>query len=152
MAHINKIKPALTIIVNRRTFRPISGGSTPELAGVAFGDMVARLPGPTAIIVDTPDPGREVPACLSKHQSDIRDCLFSQDDADNSEIGVAEHVAAQVSGARLIDLTSEVCEVWPCSPIRNGFLIFRDEDHMTQTFSRSLAVPLGVEIAKVLPR
>jgi len=31
-------------------------------------------------------------------------------------------------------------------------LIYRDEDHMTETFSRSLATPLGVEIAKLLPR
>jgi hypothetical protein len=31
-------------------------------------------------------------------------------------------------------------------------LIYRDEDHMTETFSRSLAAPLGVEIAKLLPR
>jgi hypothetical protein len=152
VARLNEIKPALTIIVNRRTFRPINGGSTPELAGVAFGEMVARLPGATAIIVDTPDPGREVPACLSKHQSDIRDCLFTQEDADNREIGVAEGVAAQVSGAQLIDLTSEICDAWPCSPIHNALLIYRDEDHMTETFSRSLAAPLGVEIAKLLPR
>ena len=152
VARLNDVKPALTIIVNRRTFRPINGGSTPELAGVAFGDMVARLPGATAIIVDTPDPGREVPACLSKHQSDIRDCLFSQDDADNREIGVAEGVAAQVSGARLIDLTSEICDAWPCSPISDGVLIYRDADHMTETFSRSLAAPLGAAIAKLLPR
>ena len=152
VARLNEIKPALTIIVNRRTFRPINGGSTPELAGVAFGEMVARLPGATAIIVDTPDPGREVTACLSKHQSDIRDCLFTQEDADNREIGVAEGVAAQVSGARLIDLTSEICDAWPCSPIHNALLIYRDEDHMTETFSRSLAAPLGVEIAKLLPR
>ena len=152
VARLNDVKPALTIIVNRRTFRPINGGSTPELAGVAFGDMVARLPGATAIIVDTPDPGREVPACLSKHQSDIRDCLFTQDDADNREIGVAEGVAAQVSGARLIDLTSEICDAWPCSPISDGVLIYRDADHMTETFSRSLAAPLGAAIAKLLPR
>jgi hypothetical protein len=32
------------------------------------------------------------------------------------------------------------------------FFVFRDEDHMTQTFSRSLAAPLGAAIAKVLPR
>ncbi len=152
IARINRIKPALTIIVNRRTFRPIGGGDTPELAGAAFGAMVARLPGTTVILVDTPDPGRDVPACLSKHPSDIRACLFTQYDADNREIGAAERVAATASGAKLIDLTSDICGAWPCSPIAGSVLIYRDEDHMTETFSRSLATPLGVEIAKLLPR
>jgi len=152
IARINEIKPALTIIVNRRTFRPIDSGITSALAGVAFGEMVARLPGATAILVDTPDPGRDVPACLSKHPDDIRLCLFTQDDADNREIGVAERVATNVSGAQLIDLTSSICAAWPCSPIQGSILMYRDEDHMTETFSRSLAAPLGIEIAKLLPR
>ena len=152
VARLSEIKPALTIIVNRRTFRPIAEGVTPTIVGAAFGEMVARLPGTTAILVDTPDPGRDVPACLSKHPSDIRACLFTQDDADNREIGVAERVAAEASGATLIDLTSEICAAWPCSPIAKNVLIYRDEDHMTETFSRTLATPLGVEIAKLLPR
>ncbi|MFZ9278264.1 MAG: acyltransferase family protein [Candidatus Limnocylindrus sp.] len=152
VARLSEIKPALTIIVNRRTFRPIAEGVTPTIAGAALGEMVARLPGTTAILVDTPDPGRDVPACLSKHPSDIRACLFTQDDADNREIGVAERVAAEASGATLIDLTSEICAAWPCSPIAKNVVIYRDEDHMTETFSRTLATPLGVEIAKLLPR
>ena len=152
VARLNQIKPALTIIVNRRTFRPIDGDITSALAGAALGEMVARLPGATAILVDTPDPGRDVPACLSKHPDDVRACLFTQNDADNREIGVAERVAAEVSGALLIDLTGEICAAWPCSPIDQTVLIYRDEDHMTETFSRSLAAPLGVEIAKLLPR
>ena len=152
VARLNQIKPALTIIVNRRTFRPITEGITSALAGAALGEMVARIPGATAILVDTPDPGRDVPACLSKHPSDIRACLFTQDAADNREIGIAERVAADVSGATLIDLTGNICAAWPCSPISGSVLIYRDEDHMTETFSRSLAAPLGVEIAKLLPR
>ena len=152
VARLNQIKPALTIIVNRRTFRPIEENITSALAGAALGEMVARIPGATAILVDTPDPGRDVPACLSKHPSDIRACLFTQDDADNREIGIAERVAADVAGARLIDLTANICTEWPCSPISGSVLIYRDEDHMTETFSRSLAAPLGVEITKLLPR
>jgi len=152
VARLNQIKPALTIIVNRRTFRPIEENITSALAGAALGEMVARIPGATALLVDTPDPGRDVPACLSKHPSDIRACLFTQDDADNREIGIAERVAADVSGATLIDLTANICTEWPCSPISGSVLIYRDEDHMTETFSRSLAAPLGVEIAKLLPR
>ena len=152
VARLNQIKPELTIIVNRRTFRPIGGGDTPELAGAAFGAMVARLPGATAIIVDTPDPGFDAPACLSKHPSDIRPCFFAQSDVDNGVIGIAERVAAEVAGAQLIDLTANICTEWPCSPIAGSVLIYRDEDHMTKTFSRSLAAPLGAEIAKLLPR
>ena len=74
------------------------------------------------------------------------------DRLESGEIGVAERVAADVSGAQLIDLTSSFCATWPCSPISGSLLIYRDEDHMTKTFSRSLAAPLSVEIEKLLPR
>jgi peptidoglycan/LPS O-acetylase OafA/YrhL len=152
IARIAELQPALTIVVNRRTFRPISGGETPELAGAALGEMVARLPGATAIIVDTPDPGFDVPACLSKHPTDIQRCAFTEDASDNQSIGLSERVAATASGAQLIDLTESICTTWPCSPISGNVLIYRDEDHMTATFSRRLAARLEVEIAKLLPR
>ena len=152
LARIEQIRPALTIVANRRTFRPINGPVTAEQAGAAFGAMVARLPGPTAILVDTPDPGRDVPACLAKHLEDLRPCLFTRDDADNGAIGVSERVAAETAGAALIDLTGEICGAWPCSPVRDELLVFRDEDHLTETFSRSLAAPLAIELARILPR
>ena len=152
VARINSLNPELTIIVNRRTFRPISGGDTPELSGAAYGDMVARLSGATAILVDTPDPGREIPSCLSKHMSDIRACSFTREDSDNRDIGVAERVAADRAGATLIDLTGEICRSWPCSPIQGDILIYRDADHLTKTFSRTLSMQLGAAIAALLPR
>lgn len=150
IARISKLRPALTIIANRRTFRPIGGEVTPEVAGAAFGEMVARLPGATAILVDTPDPGFDVPACLSKHPDDVRRCMFLLGDSDNVTIGVAERVAAQRAGARLIDLTDLICATWPCSPIQGSILLFRDEDHMTATFSRRLAAPLASQIAALV--
>ena len=93
-----------------------------------------------------------MPACLSKHPTDIQRCVFAEEDSDNRTIGLSERVAATASGAQLIDLTESICTTWPCSPISGNVLIYRDEDHMTATFSRRLAAPLGVEIAKLLPR
>jgi peptidoglycan/LPS O-acetylase OafA/YrhL len=150
ITRINELRPALTIVVNRRTFRPINGGETPELAGAALGEMIARLPGPTAIIVDTPDPGIDVPACLSKHPNEVQRCAFTTSDSDNSDLGVSERVAAAASGAQLIDLTDVICASWPCSPIQGSTLLFRDEDHLTATFSRSLAAPLAAKLVALV--
>ena len=40
LARIEQIRPALTIVANRRTFRPLDGPVTAEQAGAAFGAML----------------------------------------------------------------------------------------------------------------
>ena len=103
-------------------------------------------PGRTAIIVDTPYAGIDVPACLSAHPSNIDACAIPRWMAFSANLGAIEAVAAKSSGAGLIDLTRRICVGKPCSVVVNDRIVFRDFGHLTATFSRSLAPALDAAI------
>jgi hypothetical protein len=51
--------------------------------------------------------------------------------------------AAQESGATLVDMENSFCTDRLCPAVIGGVLVYRDGDHMTATYSRSLASALG---------
>ncbi len=152
VARLATLKPDLTLIsMSRLATHPLrASDDTVAAKGAAVGRMVARIPGTIAIIVDTPNAGRDIPACLSAHQGNVDACAIAHDTAFAGEFGEVEAVAVATSGARSIDLTSRICVDEPCSVVVNGVIVYRDEGHLTATFSRSLAPALGTAIAAIL--
>jgi hypothetical protein len=150
---LTKIQPDLTLVsVGRISTHPLrASDDTVAAKGEAVGRMVARLPGRTVLIVDTPYAGRDVPGCLSAHRRDIDACAIPHKTAFTDHLGDVEKVAAQGSGAGLIDLTPRICVEDPCPVVVNGMIVFRDAGHLTATFSRSLAPALGDAIRAALP-
>jgi hypothetical protein len=112
--------------------------------------MVARIPGRVAILVDTPYAGRDVPACLSEHPSNVEACAIPRSVAFTDHLGGLESIAAKTAGAGRIDLTKRICIGDPCSVVVNDRIVFRDIGHLTATFSRSLAPALDAALATVL--
>ncbi|MFC8526183.1 acyltransferase family protein [Nocardia sp. NPDC057227] len=49
-----------------------------------------------------------------------------------------------------IDLTDAVCEPETCAVVEGNVLVYHDEHHLTASYSRSLAGPLGRELQPVL--
>jgi hypothetical protein len=145
-------RPDLTIVSGSRfAIRP----TRPEDAGVdaqgaALARMLDRIPGRVAVIVDTPEPGQDVPSCLSKHRDDIRECFITKATATSGRLGAVERKAARATGAALIDLTRRVCPSWPCQVVGDGIIKFRDHRHISATFARSMAGGLGRALAVVL--
>jgi len=153
IARLKGLKPDLTLIsMSRIAIHPVDpGDDTVAAKGVAVARMVARVPGETAIIVDTPYAGRDVPACLSLHQENVAACAIVRTTAFSHRFGDVEAVAAKASGAGLIDLTARICVGRDACPVVvNGLIVYRDTGHMTATFSRSLAPALGAAILGVL--
>jgi hypothetical protein len=60
--------------------------------------------------------------------------------------------AAHKSGAALIDMNDKICVNDFCPPVIGGVLVNRDSDHLTSTYSKSLASHLGQAIDKALAR
>ncbi|MEP6638490.1 MAG: acyltransferase family protein [Chloroflexota bacterium] len=153
IARLKALKPGLTLVsMSRIAIHPMSDDDdTVAAKGAAIGRMVARIPGKTALIVDTPYAGRDVPGCLSSHPDDIGACAISRATAFTDHLGGVERVAAKATGAGLINLTDRVCVgEGRCPVVVNGLIVYRDIAHLTATFSRSLAPALGVAIAAVL--
>jgi hypothetical protein len=149
---LHAIQPDLTLVsMSRFATRPLNDADdTVAAKGAAVGRMVARLPGPTMLIVDTPYAKIDVPGCLSAHQDDIDACAIPARTAFLDHLGDVEATAAKASGAAVIDLTSRICIGRPCPVVVNGMIVFRDHSHLTATFSRSLAPALGAAIARQL--
>ncbi len=57
--------------------------------------MLARIPGTSAIIVDTPYATRDVPGCLSSNQDDVDACAIPRKTAFTERLGAIEAVAAK---------------------------------------------------------
>jgi hypothetical protein len=152
LARLAQLRPDLTLVsMSRIATHPLDAGQdTVAAKGAAVGRMVARIDGRVALIVDTPYPGRDVPACLSAHESNVDACAIEHATAFTDHLGGVERAAAAASGAGLIDLTRRICVEDPCPVVVNGMIVFRDHGHLTATFSRSLAPALDAAIRRFI--
>lgn len=101
-------------------------------------------------IRDNPSLGEQRVACVAQHllQSN-RAC------APDRELALATfdgHIPATraVRGSYLVDLSDYYCDVDRCLTIIGGVVVYRDGDHITATFARTLAPILLRELRKVL--
>jgi len=96
------------------------------------------------ILADTPISRYDVPSCLSGHLRDVRDCATDRAYAFGSKPNVREQVAAERSGAAFVDLSDVICPGdGACPAVLDGMIVYRDDHHLTATFSAALAPILG---------
>jgi hypothetical protein len=113
--------------------------------------MVTRAGINTIVIRDTPETPFDVPACLSRRAA--RAPFARACDYDRASSLSPSAIAAQTDAARglgrvaFVDMTDRVCATARCSVIQRGRIVFRDDDHLTATFSRAEAPILGQRIA-----
>jgi hypothetical protein len=111
--------------------------------------------GHLVLLRDTPMLAESAPACLSRAawlgQDRETACRFSPVRAPSQ---IAEQIAVQEfarSGtAQVVDMGSAICPQESCGDERGGLVLFRDNNHLTATFSRSLAPELNGRIARAL--
>lgn len=104
----------------------------------------------TVVIRDTPETPFDVPTCLSRRAA--RAPFARACDYDRASSLSPSAVAAQTDAARglgrlaFVEMTDRVCAIPRCSVIQRGRIVFRDDDHLTATFSRAEAPVLGARI------
>lgn len=94
---------------------------------------------------DLPRSPHDMTDCVSGNLDDLRACAFPEDadPVDHFEWRAARAVA----GVQLFDFTPAVCdEQRLCHGVIRNTLVYRDNDHMTVTFSRTLAPWLEREL------
>jgi peptidoglycan/LPS O-acetylase OafA/YrhL len=146
--------PDLVIITMSRhisTLDPADGNATSE--GESVARMIEKLPGESrkVIIQDPPVPWFNVPDCLSAHLLDYRRCAYPRASGSNSGMGQLEKIAAQATGAGLIDLTTATCPgTGDCPVVIDDMIVYRDQQHFTATFATSLGPALDAKLTAVL--
>lgn len=121
-----------------------SGPGLNDLAtqGEAIGRAMLRLPGRKLVMMDNPRTSTDIPGCIAANPADVRPCAISREVGFTRYFGVREPIAAQVAGGGVIDLTWSICTAMPCQVVRDGMIVYRDNHHLTATFSASLAPAL----------
>ncbi|MEU7141333.1 acyltransferase family protein [Nocardia sp. NPDC046473] len=85
-----------------------------------------------------PDPHTTAPTCLSDHLDDALACSPTRQIAVNDDGIAAERAAATAGGAQYVDLTDLFCTTARCPLIARNNLIYRDDNHLTVTYAKTL--------------
>ena len=144
---IEALKPAAVIIANRWSYdlaqdgQRIVGDSTFPTVAAGTTTNVDRIEATGAKVIylrDVPWPGKDAQLCLSKNDGDVKACAFSR--ADEFPRDDAVLAAAKAAGASIVDVAAQVCPPGPTCPVAlDNVNRYRDTDHMTATFSRTLS-------------
>jgi peptidoglycan/LPS O-acetylase OafA/YrhL len=155
IARLNAHPPDLAIVHMSRwiyNVNPADAGLTAQ--GNAMAREMNKIPNSSKLIMvqDIPDPwNMSVPDCLSAHLTDYRKCSYTRAVAFGSYMGKREAVAAKASGAALIVLTDSICPgTGLCPAVINGMIVFRDQHHLTATFSASLGPVMDQKVVAIL--
>ncbi|HEX8959580.1 MAG TPA: acyltransferase family protein, partial [Solirubrobacterales bacterium] len=141
--------PALTIVSaasDMATMTPAD--NDPERQAEATARILSQVPGKIAIISDTPLSQFDIVSCLSGHLADVRACETPRSYAFANH-GIVERRAAQLMGATLIDLSSQICPGDPCPVVLNNELVYRDYLHLTATFVASLTPAVAAALPDI---
>lgn len=107
---------------------------------------------PVAAIADTPRPDPKVIDCLSEPDADLATgCRVPRDEA-TSPFDPQRGAAARLDrpDVKLIDFTDIYCDDTECLPVIGGATVYRDDDHLTDTFAATLAPYLADAIRPML--
>lgn len=161
LQRIVAMRPSAVILSNWDGYLPRDGGRspwqvTPDGWRRGLRRTYARLAaaGITTIVLrDTPTIPFDAPACLSRRAAQLplsTSCAYARRDALSPAGRAAQDVAARGLPVQFVDMNDQVCATSTCGVLRDGLIVFTDDDHLTATFSRSLAPVLGARIASSL--
>jgi peptidoglycan/LPS O-acetylase OafA/YrhL len=149
---INRAHPDLVVVATAYlAIYPVDRDRRPQTEGAAMAREIGLLNAPAAIIVDNPRTAVDIPACLSSHVTDVNSCAIPRAAGFPAPFGILERVAAEASGSALVDLTAAICPSMPCPVVRDGMILYRDGNHLTATFVRSLADRFAAALLPLLP-
>ncbi len=152
--------PDLIVVTNYRSYELLdpSGntlhGTARELAwGSGLSKTLDALPNSSRLFVlgDTPQMPSDPPTCLQQHSSNMAACETSRSAATSPAHDQAERIAAAGSGASFASLNGQVCSYDPCPLVVGHLMMWREQTHLTATYSKQLAPSLGALLTPLLP-
>lgn len=90
-------------------------------------------------VADTPRPGFDVPDCVSANEDRQLKCTFPRSKARSTAGRTVTTAAEGQRDVKLVDLFDFICPDTRCAPVIGHVFVYRDTDHLTATYARSLA-------------
>lgn len=145
--------PTVVILTNRADYplydandQPIPAADREAAWDVGLRQTLAELPASTTKIVlaDTPLPAPlNVVTCLQANLHNVGACQRRSTEWIREPHLRGERATARSIGALFANLNTKVCPASPCHVIAGNVLIYRDDSHLTATFSATLAIAMG---------
>jgi hypothetical protein len=107
----------------------------------------------TVAIRGTPRTWFDVPQCLSRRAARLpgaRSCEYDRAGSLNRVAIAAQNDAARGLPVPFIDMNDQICATRRCQVMRGRIVMFTDDNHLTASFTRSLAPTLGLRLAAAL--
>ena len=123
------------------------GGNTSAVNGLTklWSQLTAKGL-PILAIKDNPNPGQKIPACLLTGSL----CLTGKSKALQFDPQV--QAAVVVPAVRLVNFDEIYCDAKNCLPVIGHVVVYRDDNHLTDTFARTLAPELSKNLKEVISR
>jgi hypothetical protein len=154
LARIERYGPRTTVIMSGETgytayehgrqLRGLADARRQEAGYVATLKRI-RAAGPTPVVIrDMPVAPRNMPLCVANHPHHLKDCAFPRVRHGAKEFDV--RAARAVPRTVLIDLLPQVCPRDLCRAVIGDAIVYRDRQHLTATYSRTLSPMIGAAL------
>lgn len=103
---------------------------------VAWDETLAQLRSTGAKLIyirDSPYPRKNIPECISGATDDWSKCAFDLDGVRRTEPIVTDQLRGENLDITVLDINPYLCDGRQCHAARNGFLLYRDDSHLTLT-------------------
>jgi len=100
---------------------------------------------PIVYLRDTPNPEDDIPTCISAALDDWSRCAFPHDGV--QEPVIQEALTGRQPDVHVVDLLPFFCdEEGTCAAARNGFLLYRDDSHISGSIAKAMAPGLEASL------
>lgn len=114
-------------------------------------ETVAALPATRILwLGDAPKNAGNPVRCLMSHRRDMSACVTRRRPGPQRTAETAIRESARAAGGHFGTLHDQICTYDPCPLIQGDTLMWRDEGHLTVTFTRQLAPSMRALLAGVL--
>jgi hypothetical protein len=127
----------------------VKGADTARRLAEGYADALNKLTSKglkLLAIRDTPLMGFDVADCVSAKRATLQKCSRSRDQALPGPTFHPEGLEAN----QVLDLSELICKRDSCPPVVGGVLVYRDSNHLTATYAKTLAPFLWSRVHELL--
>jgi hypothetical protein len=105
---------------------------------------------PVVALKDVPRPRADVVDCVAQHYTDPQKCARDKSAA-LAKHDVFERAAKKAPGTKVVDMTDRFCDSKLCYAVIGNVAVYRDKNHVTETYATSLQTDIAKGLPEKLP-
>jgi hypothetical protein len=119
----------------------------------AVWSLLTQSSGHVMVIRDNPRPEIDLPMCLARHAWRpswlvMESCEFAPPDSHVYDL--QRETAREFKNLAVVDISGHICAGTTCNGVRDGMIVFRDSNHLTESFTLSLTGVLEARIDELI--